>query len=1094
MKLSVIVPVYNNADHLKKTLQSIKEQTFKDFEAILVDDGSLDGSAAIMSTFVDSDDRFIYIHQDNQGVAAARNRGLEKAEGKYVTFVDADDIIPKDAFLYMHQITLTEDCDTVAGVYERVDGITSYVNARSKQLTEKRTIVTIDDPDILHSWSLCNKWFSNEIIQIHQLRLEPYRHLEDAVFLYRYLAYAKCVATCPHVIYTYRKPLPFIARTTTQSPKTELLESAEAAFLRVQELTKEFGLAFYHELVYRYLYVLTGDYYRRLWMLNDDCCRILQKRIAEYLNVLDEDHKSRFLKDNSDLFQEGKLRSKDEIGKSPELTIAICGIQDQNVNRLLSGLYDQSYVSFQVIADEQYLGVIDAVWSGMENFSFSQINGHVAFFENVKSPFATMIDTDMLYDHRSLTVMLNALKKDVSLVYVSLCPREMREDETVVTKDWFQYAYAKASPEADVFLANKIFRTESVSGNIGSVKSLLKLTPYRQMKKPAMVDLTGESTLRLQAAEVLGTGWRLQKRKGFIRANGRQIAKNIYQKIRKSPAKNKSTLSFYMNAEITADRVIFEGLGKTPKGSMLYLLKEITGDDRKNYDIYFSVTEQSEGDTKRILDLHGIKGVKTVVAGSDRYKEVLFSAGYLFNEVDFPNWWIKKPEQVYTNIWHGTPLKKLGKAKPGIIHKDANAARNFTMADYLLFPSEYAKEHILTDCDVEPLAGGKEVMLGYPRTGQLFDADMRKTVRKQYAEYPDQQLIVWMPTWNEYTTKEEILEFLSEMDKGLLDAQRLFVNLHHKTGIKLDFQSYRRIRPFPAEFDTYEFLCGTDVLITDYSSVFFDYAVTGRKIILYCPDQRRYEQERGLYISLDQLPFPLPSTICQLLDEITREKMYDDSAFLETFCQYDSAANAKNLLDVVLNGDETNTLVRKINPDRLPVTFLITDRMEDEAADRLLHKLFESGVWPENGYLSFTEDGMDSHANEEEALLRGVPIYATKGKPLDTRSEMKRLYNTIPKQSLIILESCDAKRIESFAQANEPSYLFLSEDLCEKMMDGDEELQKAVRTFGKYGSGIFTLYESIKTDQIEKLIGKEVCLIFSAEEFADRFLRSDHEM
>jgi len=1082
--LSVIIPVYNNADHLEKTLRSVKEQSFADFEVILVDDGSSDESAAIMRAFADTDDRFIFIHQENQGVAAARNRGLERAEGRFVTFVDADDIIPKDAFLHMHQITLVEDCDTVAGIYERVDGISSYVNARSKQLAEKKTIVTADDPDILHSWSLCNKWFSNEIIQKNQLRLESYRHLEDAVFLYRYLAYAKCVATCPHVIYTYRKPLPFVARTTTQSPEKTLLESAEAAFMRVKELTESFGESFYHELVYRYLYVLTGDYYRRLWALDDDCYQLLQKRIPEYLALLDEMHKERFLRDNSDLFRNGTLRSREDIVKAPELTIAICGIGQQYVNLLLSGLYDHSYVSFQVVADERYRGVIDAVWTEMANFSFASVPNPETFLANALSPFAAVIDTDMIYDHRSLTTMVNALKKDETLESVSLCPREMAENETTVTKDWCKYTYTEYQAEADVFLANKLFRTNAQTMR----KDSFTAVSHRAMKKPAMVDLTSVEALYQKAAEVLGKCWKQYKRNSSSHIPGLAIAKKVYRKLRKKPVPKKAIIDFYMDEEIVPNRVIFEGLGKIPRGSMLYLLKEITAEEREAYEIYFSVTQASETDTKRILHEHGIEGVKTVVAGSERYKEVLFSAEYLFNEVDFPNWWIKKPGQIYTNIWHGTPLKKLGKAKPGIIHRDANAARNFTMADYLLFPSDYAKEHILADCDVEPLAGGKEVMVGYPRTGQLFDTKMRETVRRQCAEYPDQQIVVWMPTWNEYTTKEEILAFLTEMDAGLMDDQLLFVNLHHKTGITLDYQSYKRIRPFPAEWDTYEFLCGADVLITDYSSVFFDFAVTGRKIILYCPDQRRYEQERGLYIPLDKLPFPLPETTAQLLDALVEEKAYDDGAFMEAFCKYDSIDNAKNLLDVVLKGNETKVPVRKINPVRTPVTFLVTDGMEDTKASRLLHELAERGSWTADCYLSFTEDGMDQHAKEAETLLRMVPIYATKGKPLDIRSEQKRLFNAIPVRSLIVLDSCDAKRIMSFARANEPAYLFISQMLCQKLADGDEELKKAVQTFGKYGDGIYSLYDEAVTEEVAELTGKKVCRITSTDAFADRFL------
>lgn len=95
-KLSIIVPVYNKKKYLYCILESIQQQEFNDFECILVDDGSTDGSESICDYFSKKDDRFITIHQSNAGVSNARNTGLIKARGKYITFIDADDSIERD--------------------------------------------------------------------------------------------------------------------------------------------------------------------------------------------------------------------------------------------------------------------------------------------------------------------------------------------------------------------------------------------------------------------------------------------------------------------------------------------------------------------------------------------------------------------------------------------------------------------------------------------------------------------------------------------------------------------------------------------------------------------------------------------------------------------------------------------------------------------------------------------------------------------------------------------------------------------------------------------------------------------------------------
>ena len=88
--ISVVIPLYNKEKSIAQTLECVLNQTYKDFEVIVVDDGSKDNSAAIVAQFTDT--RIHLIRQENGGVSAARNRGIEEAQGKYVAFLDADDV------------------------------------------------------------------------------------------------------------------------------------------------------------------------------------------------------------------------------------------------------------------------------------------------------------------------------------------------------------------------------------------------------------------------------------------------------------------------------------------------------------------------------------------------------------------------------------------------------------------------------------------------------------------------------------------------------------------------------------------------------------------------------------------------------------------------------------------------------------------------------------------------------------------------------------------------------------------------------------------------------------------------------------------
>ena len=101
--ISVIVPVYNVEAYVRKSLQSVAKQTFDDWECIVVDDGSTDGSGAICDEFAARDPRFRVIHQENRGLSGARNTGLAVAQGRYIGFLDSDDYIHPD----MYQVLFT---------------------------------------------------------------------------------------------------------------------------------------------------------------------------------------------------------------------------------------------------------------------------------------------------------------------------------------------------------------------------------------------------------------------------------------------------------------------------------------------------------------------------------------------------------------------------------------------------------------------------------------------------------------------------------------------------------------------------------------------------------------------------------------------------------------------------------------------------------------------------------------------------------------------------------------------------------------------------------------------------------------------------
>lgn len=187
--ISVIVPVYNGEKLLPKCMEHLLGQTHGDFEIILVDDGSKDGTGALCDGYVAKDSRVRVIHQENQGVSRARNAGLDGATGKYVAFVDADDYVEPD-YLERLRRNLVENgadiasCDYQEVIQADVRGTNIPFVAESRMITDKA--VYFEDMVTAREayWStITAKLYRRELIGDTRFNA-PFRYGEDHVFLF----------------------------------------------------------------------------------------------------------------------------------------------------------------------------------------------------------------------------------------------------------------------------------------------------------------------------------------------------------------------------------------------------------------------------------------------------------------------------------------------------------------------------------------------------------------------------------------------------------------------------------------------------------------------------------------------------------------------------------------------------------------------------------------------------------------------------------------------------------------------------------------------------------------------------------------------
>lgn len=205
--VSIIVPVYNVELYLPKCIDSILTQSYRNFELILINDGSIDGSGLICLNYSCQDKRIKYISQENKGVSAARNRGLKEVTNEFVIFIDSDDYVEKDYLL--HLITGNESFDLVVTGIRNVYFEMGRVEDQIPESFEAYRITDIGkiyySLDLNHLLSgVYLKLFKTSLLQQFDIYFNPlYSYGEDIIFVLQYLQCISNLKVVPFAEYNY---------------------------------------------------------------------------------------------------------------------------------------------------------------------------------------------------------------------------------------------------------------------------------------------------------------------------------------------------------------------------------------------------------------------------------------------------------------------------------------------------------------------------------------------------------------------------------------------------------------------------------------------------------------------------------------------------------------------------------------------------------------------------------------------------------------------------------------------------------------------------------------------------------------------------
>lgn len=362
---------------------------------------------------------------------------------------------------------------------------------------------------------------------------------------------------------------------------------------------------------------------------------------------------------------------------------------------------------------------------------------------------------------------------------------------------------------------------------------------------------------------------------------------------------------------------VFNGKSYTcsPKAIYEHIIKS---EKYKEYSLIWAFK-----DAERYRYLEENDNTKVVRINSKEYKKYLAKAKYWIFNYKIPDYLYPKKEQIFVQCWHGTPLKRLGcdlehfdnvlNTMEGMKKRYKIEASKFS---YFISPSKFASEKFISAWNLKEI--GKENIIieeGYPRNDFLFnytEQDVEKIKKELGIENETRKIILYAPTYRSnqhetgvgYTYKEEI-DFAKFQEK-FGDKYIILFRPHYFIANAFDFEKYKGfVYNVSGIDDINELYIISDILITDYSSVFFDYANLKRPMVFYMYDLEHYrDKSNGFYIDLSELPGPIVETQEEL------EKVIGNLEKNFTYDEHYKKFNEKyNYLD---DGNASERVVKKI--------------------------------------------------------------------------------------------------------------------------------------------------------------------------------------
>lgn len=368
----------------------------------------------------------------------------------------------------------------------------------------------------------------------------------------------------------------------------------------------------------------------------------------------------------------------------------------------------------------------------------------------------------------------------------------------------------------------------------------------------------------------------------------------------------------YEHYPVDDQMIFYESLSGTRMMDSPFAIFEniVEKDDFKNYTHVWVVnTFKVIPDKFRSMD-----NVIFVKRKSDAYFKYISRAKYLICNSTFDPYVVRKPDQLYLQTSHGIFYKTVGRDSTGSPVGVAGSTRNLLQATHIIVPNEYMAEKQPKSYSIRGIHSGDIAKIGYPRIDVTLNItdEAKQKITSRLGIQMSKKTVLYVPTWRGETKagnrfdSNQLIQDLNTLAE--LDVNVIFRGHPISNSLLKSIKFPKNVTIPPPDILTNELLGLSDIVISDYSSVFFDFLVTERPIIHYLYDLDLYKQERGLNLSEEELPGTVAKTSEQLVNAVESSLQNDtpSSHYLaakERFCPYDDGRSTERIVNWFLKGD-----------------------------------------------------------------------------------------------------------------------------------------------------------------------------------------------